>query len=52
DRDINAACSIRDEGKRILAGGHLASASGERVRLSKGTAFTQRRSVKEESTRL
>ncbi|NET91268.1 MAG: IS200/IS605 family element transposase accessory protein TnpB [Kamptonema sp. SIO1D9] len=50
DRDINAACSIRDEGKRILAGGHLASASGERVRLSKGTAFTQRHSVKEEST--
>ncbi|MGC9504902.1 RNA-guided endonuclease InsQ/TnpB family protein [Baaleninema sp.] len=49
DRDINAAINIRDEGLRILAGGHLATASGERVRLSKGTAFTQRHSVKEES---
>ena len=39
DRDINAAMNIRDEGLRILAGGHLATASGERVRLSKGTAF-------------
>ncbi|NWF60879.1 MAG: IS200/IS605 family element transposase accessory protein TnpB [Fischerella sp.] len=54
DRDINAACSIRDEGLRILsqsgldglrrratgvAGGHLATASGQRVRPSKGTAF-------------
>ncbi|MEC4983818.1 MAG: RNA-guided endonuclease TnpB family protein [Oscillatoria sp. PMC 1068.18] len=52
DRDINAAVNIKNEGLRILAGGHLASASGERVRLSKGTAFTQRRSVKEESPRL
>lgn len=39
DRDINAACNIRDEGLRILAGGHLATASGQRVRPSKGTAF-------------
>ncbi|MBU7581438.1 MAG: transposase, partial [Nostoc sp. TH1S01] len=39
DRDINAACSIRDEGLRLLAGGHLATASGQRVRPSKGTAF-------------
>ncbi len=39
DRDINAAINIRDEGLRILAGGHLATASGVRVRPSKGTAF-------------
>lgn len=39
DRDINAAINIKDEGLRILAGGHLATASGERVRLNKGTAF-------------
>ncbi|GET35907.1 transposase [Microseira wollei] len=39
DRDINAAKSIRDEGLRILAGGHLATASRQRVRPSKGTAF-------------
>lgn len=52
DRDINAAKNIRDEGLRILAGGHLATASGERVRPSKGTAFTRHFSVKEESTRL
>lgn len=49
DRDINAAKNIRDEGLRILAGGHLATASGERVRPSKGTAFNRRFSVKEES---
>lgn len=41
DRDINAAINIRDEGLRILAGGHLASASGVRVRPSKGTAFVR-----------
>jgi putative transposase len=52
DRDINAATNIRDEGLRILAGGHLAIASGERVRPSKGTAFTRHFSVKEESSRL
>jgi putative transposase len=42
DRDINAAQNIRDEGLRILAGGHLATASGVRVRPSKGTAFARR----------
>ncbi|MHC5933858.1 zinc ribbon domain-containing protein [Nostoc sp.] len=51
ERDINAATNIRDEGLRILAGGHLASASGGRVRPSKGTAFTRCFSVKEESPR-
>jgi putative transposase len=39
DRDINAAVNIKDEGLRILAGGHLAAASRQRVRPSKGTAF-------------
>jgi putative transposase len=39
DRDINAAKNIRDEGLRILAVGHTATASGGRVRPSKGTAF-------------
>ncbi|NCO74685.1 MAG: IS200/IS605 family element transposase accessory protein TnpB [Cyanobacteria bacterium] len=53
DRDINAAINIRDEGLRILkAVGHIATASGERVRPSKGTAFTRHLSVKEESSRL
>ncbi len=42
DRDINAAKNIKDEGLRILAGGHLAAASGVRVRPSKGTAFARR----------
>ncbi len=52
DRDVNAAQNIRDEGLRLLAVGHIASASGERVRPSKGTAFVRHRSVKEESSRL
>ncbi len=50
DRDINAAKNIRDEGLRIMAVGRIASASGERVRPSKGTAFTRHFSTKEEST--
>ena len=49
DRDINAAKNIRDEGLRMLAVGHIATASGERVRPSKGTAFVRHPSVKEES---
>jgi putative transposase len=39
DRDINAAMNIREEGLRLLAGGHLANASRRRVRPSKGTGF-------------
>ena len=52
DRDINAAVNIRDEGLRILGVGRIPIASGERVRPSKGTAFTRHRSKKEESPRL
>ena len=52
DRDINAAINIRDEGLRILGVGRIPIASGERVRPSKGTAFTRHRSKKEESPRL
>ncbi|MGK7924241.1 MAG: RNA-guided endonuclease InsQ/TnpB family protein [Spirulina sp.] len=52
DRDINAAMNIQDEGLRLLAVGHIAVASGERVRPSKGTAFARHFSVKEESPRL
>ena len=42
DRDVNAAKNIKDEGLRLLGGGHLATASGVRVRPSKGTAFARR----------
>ena len=49
DRDINAAKNIRDEGLRILAVGHTVTASGGRVRPSKGTAFTRHFPVNEES---
>ena len=52
DRDICAAQNIRDEGLRLLAAGHTVSACGERVRPSKGTAFTRHLSVKQESPRL
>jgi putative transposase len=52
DRDINAAKNIRDEGLRILAVGHIATACGERVRPTKGTsAFTRHFSSKQESSR-
>ncbi len=49
DRDINASKNIRDEGLRILGVGRIPIASGERVRPSKGTAFTRHHSGKEES---
>jgi putative transposase len=49
DRDINAAINIRDEGLRLLAVGHIATASGERVRPTKGTAFRRHHSGSEES---
>ena len=49
DRDINAAQNIRDEGLRILTVGHTVTASGGRVRPSKGTAFTRHLPVNEES---
>jgi putative transposase len=49
DRDINAAINIREEGLRIMAVGHIASASRERVRPSRGTAFVGHFSVKDES---
>ena len=52
DRDINAAKNIRDEGLRILTVGHTATASGGRVRPSKGNAFTRLLPVSEESSRL
>lgn len=52
DRDINAAMNIRDEGLRILAVGHTATASGGRVRPSKSTAFARHLPVNEESPRL
>ncbi len=49
DRDVNAAKNIRDEGLRLLAVGHIATASRERVRPTKGTAFRRHHSMKEES---
>ncbi len=52
DRDINAAKNIRDEGLRILAVGHTATALGGRVRPSKGTAFARHLPVNKESPRL
>jgi putative transposase len=52
DRDINVAKNIRDEGLRILAVGHTATALGGRVRPSKGTAFTRHLPVNKESLRL
>ncbi len=41
--------NIRDEGLRIVAVGHTATASGGRVRPSKGTAFARHLPVNEES---
>ncbi|WP_293331774.1 IS200/IS605 family element RNA-guided endonuclease TnpB [Microcoleus sp. CAWBG58] len=52
DRDINAAKNILYEGLRILTVGHTATASGGRVRPSKGNAFTRLLPVSEESSRL
>lgn len=49
DRDINAAKNILYEGLRILTVGHTVTASGGRVRPSKGTAFTRHLPVNEES---
>jgi putative transposase len=49
DRDINVAKNILYEGLRILAVGHTVTASGGRVRPSKGTAFTRHLPVNEES---
>jgi putative transposase len=49
DRDINVAVNIRDEGLRILGIGPIPVASGERLRPSKGTAFTRHFSKKEQS---
>ncbi|WP_370589614.1 zinc ribbon domain-containing protein [Tychonema sp. LEGE 07203] len=50
DSDINAATNIRNQGLRLWAGGHLATASGKRATPSKGTAFVRHPSVKEESS--
>ncbi|PSO79059.1 MAG: transposase, partial [Cyanobacteria bacterium QH_9_48_43] len=36
DRDINASINIRDEGLRVLASGTEATASGGKVRPSRG----------------
>jgi putative transposase len=52
DRDINAAINIREEGLRIMAVGQIATASRERVRPSRGTAFVGHFSVKDESPTL
>jgi putative transposase len=49
DRDINAAKNILYEGLRILTVGHTVTASGGRVRPSKGTAFRRHLPVNEES---
>lgn len=49
DRDVSVTKNIQDKGLQIWAGGHLASASGERVRPSKGIAFTRHLSIEEKS---
>ncbi|NJK50455.1 IS200/IS605 family element transposase accessory protein TnpB [Candidatus Gracilibacteria bacterium] len=49
DRDVNAATNIKDEGLRLLALGHSATASGGRVRPSKGFAFVRQHPMNEES---